>query len=70
MVTTADLRRRLEALESGPRTKGTKIFFIDGSDQDLTKAQWEAVKAWKTAHPWGQAHVIIFEEVCPGRYVL
>lgn len=63
MVTT-DLRRRLKTLESGPRTKETKIFFIDeGSDQDLTKFQWEAVKAWEMAHPWGQAHVIVCHEV-------
>lgn len=66
MVTAGDLRRRLEALECGPRLKETKIFFIDeGSDQALTKAQWEAVNAWEQAHPWGHAHVIVFEEVGP-----
>lgn len=67
MVTAAYLRRRIEALESGPRTQETKIFFIDeGSDEDLTKAQWEAVTAWEQAHkPWGRAHILIFEEVGP-----
>ncbi len=66
MVTAADLRRRLEALEHGPSAQKTKIFFIDeGSDQALTQAQWEAVEAWEQAHPWGQAHVIVFEEVGP-----
>jgi len=66
VVTAEDLRRGLEALECGPRSKETKIFFIDGgSNQDLTKAQWEAVKAWQQAHPWGQAHVIVCEEVGP-----
>jgi len=30
MVTAADLRRRLEALERGPGAQETKIFFIDG----------------------------------------
>lgn len=66
MVTATDLRRRLEALECGPGAQETKIFFIDeGSDQALTKSQWEAVKAWEHAHPWGQSHVIVFEEVGP-----
>lgn len=66
MVTAAVLRRRLEALECGPGTQETKIFFIDGgSDQALTNTQWEAVRAWEQAHPWGRAHVILFEEVGP-----
>lgn len=64
MVTAADLRRRLGALECGPVAQETKIFFIDeGSDQALTKAQWEAVKTWEQDHPWGRAHVLVFEEV-------
>jgi hypothetical protein len=64
MVTAAYIRSKIEALECGPRTQETKIFFIeDGEDQALTKAQWEAVKSWEQAHPWGQAHVIIFKEV-------
>jgi hypothetical protein len=29
----------------------------------LTKAQWEAVKTWEQTHPWGQVHVLIFDEV-------
>lgn len=41
-----------------------KIFFVDeGLDQALKKAQWEAVKVWERAHPWGQAHIIVCEEV-------
>lgn len=64
MVTAADLRRRLEALECGPGAPETKIFFIDGgSDEALTASQWKAVKTWEQAHPWGQAHVIVCEEV-------
>lgn len=66
MLTAAELRRRLEVLEYVPGSQERKIFFIDeGSDQALTKAQWEAVKAWEQARPWGQAHVIVFEEVGP-----
>lgn len=64
MVTVAVIRNRLEALENGPGVQETKIFFIDvGSDETLTKAQWEAVKNWEQSHPWGQAHIIVFEEI-------
>jgi hypothetical protein len=64
MLTTADIWRRLEAFECGPSAQETKIFFTDeGSDQTLTKAHWEAVKAWEQAHLRGQAHLIVFEEV-------
>ncbi|KKG31040.1 hypothetical protein DU38_05210 [Methanosarcina mazei] len=64
MVAAAVIRNRLEALEQGPGVQETKIFFIDGgSDHALTESQWEAVKNWEQSHPWGQAHVIVFEEV-------
>lgn len=64
MATAAHLRRRLEALECGPEAQETKIFFIDGgSDEALIRAQWENVRAWEKAHPWGRAHIIVFEEV-------
>jgi hypothetical protein len=64
MVTAADCRRRLEGLERGPSAQETKIFFIDGGeDEALTASQWKAVRAWEKAHPWGRAHVIICEYV-------
>lgn len=64
MVTVAVLRNRLEVLEQGPKVQEKKIFFIDvGSDEALTKSQWEAVNHWEQSHPWGQAHVIVFEEI-------
>lgn len=63
MVTAAELRRRLEALECGPNQE-FKIFFVEkGGDPAVTQAQWAAVKAWQRVHPWGQAHVIVCEEV-------
>lgn len=64
MVTAAYIRSKIEALERGPGAQETKIFFIEeGKDQALTKTQWEAVKSWEQAHPWGRAHVIVWEEV-------
>jgi hypothetical protein len=64
MVTVATLRNRLEALKQGPDMQEFKIFFVDGgSDKALTEAQWETVRTWEKTHPWGRAHVIIFEEV-------
>lgn len=64
MVTAADCRRRLEALERGPGAQETKIFCIDvGENEALTAAQWEAVRAWEQVHPWGRAHVIVCEEI-------
>lgn len=64
MVTAAELRRRLESLERSPRAQETKIFFVEeGEDPAITQAQWAAVKAWQRVHPWGQAHVIVCEEV-------
>jgi hypothetical protein len=64
MITAAYIRSKIEAFECGPGAQETKIFFIeDGEDQALTKAQREAVKSWEQAHPWGQAHIIIFKEV-------
>ncbi|WP_292387706.1 hypothetical protein [Methanosarcina sp. UBA5] len=70
MITTASVKNRLKTLEQGPDVQESKIFFIDGgSDEALTKAQWEAVTAWQRTHPWGQAHVIVCEEVGPGRCI-
>lgn len=66
MLTAVELRRRLEALERGPRTQDTKIFFIEeGEDPALTEAQWGAVTKWQDLHPFSQAHVIVCEEVGP-----
>jgi len=64
MVTAAYLRRRIDFLMCGPMAQETKIFFIDGGeDEALTASQWKAVRAWEKAHPWGRAHVIICEYV-------
>lgn len=64
MVTATGLQNRLKTLEQGPGIQETKIFFIDlGSDETLTKAQWDAVKTWERTHPWGQAHVIVYREI-------
>lgn len=42
MITTADFRRRSEALECRPEVQETKIFFIDeDSDQVLTRLKIE-----------------------------
>lgn len=64
IATSTELRRRIAVLYRGPSAQETKIFFIDGGeDEALTASQWKAVRAWEKAHPWGRAHVIICEYV-------
>lgn len=64
MTTAATLFKRIEALERGPREQEFKAFFIEEDpEKELEEDPYETARAWEQAHPWGRAHVIVFELV-------